>query len=115
MHPEIGLKRHTVRLVNHHPGWACLYELEAAEIRRLADELVVAVEHVGSTAVAGLPAKPILDIAIAVAGSAVIPALVERLGAAGYLDRGHAGRNGGHLLVKEFAAEVRSVHAHIVE
>src|SRR5688500_20314947 len=89
MHPEIGLKRHTVRLVNHHPGWACLYELEAAEIRRLADELVVAVEHVGSTAVAGLPAKPILDIAIAVAGSAVIPALVERLGAAGYLDRGH--------------------------
>ena len=115
MDPDIGLKRHTVRLVDHQVGWSRLYELAAAEIRRLAGDLVVAVEHVGSTAVSGLPAKPILDIAVAVPAPETIPLLAERLGAAGYLDRGHAGRDGGHLLVKELAPDVRSVHAHVVE
>src|SRR5688500_12262766 len=55
MEPDIGLRRHTVRLVDHQVGWARLYELASAEVRRFAGDLVVAVEHVGSTAVPRLP------------------------------------------------------------
>ncbi len=69
----------------------------------------------GSTAVPGLPAKPILDIAVAVQSRDTIPIVAIRLAEAGYVDRGDLGSDGGHLLVKESEAEVRIVHLHIVE
>jgi GrpB-like predicted nucleotidyltransferase (UPF0157 family) len=113
--PEIGLRRHTVRLVEHEPGWATLFAIEAELIQRCLGDLAVGIEHVGSTAVPGLVAKPILDIAIAAATSDQVPLVVERLRNAGYLDRGSSGSGGGHLLVKEAAADVRTVHAHVVD
>jgi GrpB-like predicted nucleotidyltransferase (UPF0157 family) len=51
---------------------------------------VLAIEHVGSTAVPGLPAKPVLDIDIIV-GRGVVDATVRALEAAGYLHRGDLG------------------------
>ena len=79
----IGLRRHTVRLVEHDSAWAALFEDEARRVRDAAGDLVVDVQHVGSTAVPGLPAKPILDLAIAASGSDSIPELVRRLVAIG--------------------------------
>ena len=111
----IGLRRHTVRLVEHEPGWAALFASEASVIRRRVGDIIVDVQHVGSTAVAELLAKPILDIAIAVSAPDAVPLVADRLRDAGYLDRGSAGRNGGHLLVKEAAPDVRTVHVHVVD
>jgi GrpB-like predicted nucleotidyltransferase (UPF0157 family) len=111
----IGLKRHTVQVVEHDPAWAMLFESEAQAIRQHGGSLVLDVQHVGSTAVSGLPAKPILDIAVAVRASDAIPELVKRLVAVGYLDRGDGGRDGGYLLVRDSEPEVRIVHLHIVE
>ena len=113
--PAIGLRRFTVRLVEHEPAWAALFASEAAEIRRHAGEGVVDVQHVGSTAVPGLMAKPILDIAVAVSTPETVPIVAHRLGDGGYIDRGSAGRDGGHLVVKEAAPDVRTVHIHIVD
>ena len=110
----IGLQRHTVRIVEHDPAWSELYAAEARGLRAAAGGLLLDVQHVGSTAVAGLPAKPILDIAVAVQTRATIPGLVQRLTASGYLDRGDGGDNGGYLLVKDSAPEVRTAHLHIV-
>jgi GrpB-like predicted nucleotidyltransferase (UPF0157 family) len=111
----IGLRRHTVRVVEHDPEWASLFEEEAATICRAGGPLVLDVQHVGSTAVPGLPAKPILDIAVAVRSSGDIPELVRRLTAVGYIDRGDGGRDGGYLLVRDSEPEVRTAHVHIVE
>jgi len=62
----LGLKRGTVELVEYNPEWAELYLVEKAELEReLGDELL-GVEHVGSTAIPGMLAKPILDVAVAV-------------------------------------------------
>ena len=113
--PPIGLRRHTVRLVEHEPGWAALFASEATAIRRLLGDIIVDVQHVGSTAVPGLVAKPILDIAIAASAPDLVVLVADRLRDAGYLDRGSAGRNGGHLLVKEAAPDVRTVHLHVVD
>ncbi len=110
----IGLRRHTVRLVEHDSAWAALFEDEARRVRDAAGDLVVDVQHVGSTAVPGLPAKPILDLAIAASGSDSIPELVRRLVAIGYIDQGDAGSDGGYLLVRESRPEVRVAHLHIV-
>ncbi len=110
----IGLRRHTVALVAHDPAWAALFAAEARAIQSAAGDLVLQVEHVGSTAVPALPAKPILDLAIAVRDREALPELVRRLVAAGYLDRGDAGSDGGYLLVKEALPEVRTAHLHLV-
>ncbi len=111
----IGLRRHTVRLVEHDPDWATLFAQEADTIRAHLGGLAAEIEHVGSTAVPGLVAKPILDIAIGVSRDGDVPAVAERLTAAGYVDRGYAGRSGGHLLIREAAPDIRTVHAHVVD
>ncbi len=53
--------------------------------------VALAVEHVGSTAVPGLAAKPIIDIDVIVATSAQVPLAVERLATLGYVYRGDLG------------------------
>lgn len=111
----LGLKRHTVRLVPYDPRWAVLFESEAAALWECVRNLVVDIQHVGSTAAPDMLAKPILDVAVAVTSRRVIPEVASRLARAGFVDRGDAGSDGGYLLVKELEPDVRLVHVHIVE
>jgi GrpB-like predicted nucleotidyltransferase (UPF0157 family) len=56
-----------IEIVGYDPRWPLLFDEEAARLRRVLDpSLVVGLEHFGSTAIPGLPAKPIIDILIAV-------------------------------------------------
>src|SRR5678815_3715102 len=106
----IGLERHTVRLVEHDREWASLFAVEEARLRERIGDLVADIQHVGSTAVPGLVAKPILDIAVAVASREKIALVVGRLRDLGYIDRGDAGSEGGYLLVSESKPGVRTAH-----
>ncbi|CAA9329252.1 MAG: Uncharacterised protein family UPF0157 (COG2320) [uncultured Gemmatimonadetes bacterium] len=80
----------TLRLVEYDPVWA---ERFAAEAGRIGDALGTraAIEHVGSTAVPGLPGKPVLDVAIAVASEGEADACVAPLEGLGYDYRGPCG------------------------
>jgi GrpB-like predicted nucleotidyltransferase (UPF0157 family) len=69
------------------PRWPELYAREAARLRAVLGERAVAVEHVGSTSVPGLPAKPIVDILLVVPDPADEPAYRPALEAAGYVLR----------------------------
>jgi GrpB-like predicted nucleotidyltransferase (UPF0157 family) len=63
------------------PRWPELFRRAEGELRRALGEDAVAIEHVGSTAVPGLPAKPVIDIAIAVRSlSAGVVVAIEWLG-----------------------------------
>lgn len=110
----IGLKRRTVDVVPYRAEWAQLFLDEKARIMAAIGELIVDIQHVGSTAVPELAAKPILDIAIAVEDDRVMPAITRGLEQIGYIDRGNGGRHGGYLFVKECAPDVRTHHVHIV-
>ena len=106
----IGLKRNTVKVVDYDPDWA-MPALEGCRVvRNACGELLVEVQHVGSTAVPELPAKPILDIAAALATIDSMPEIVRRLTRIGYLDRGDQGDAGGHVLVLESSPDIRTVH-----
>ena len=74
----------TVRVVDYDPAWLALYEAHAAKIRAALGDAALAIEHVGSTSVPGLAAKPVIDINLAVADSADEDAYAARLDAAGY-------------------------------
>jgi GrpB-like predicted nucleotidyltransferase (UPF0157 family) len=93
---------------------ASAFDQLAAELRGALGERAVAVEHVGSTAVLGLVAKPILDLAVGLASTTdpdhVIPA-IERLGCQ---FRGDKGDTGGLLFVLEDRPAHRIAHVHVV-
>ena len=74
-----------IRIVDHDPAWA---GLASAELRRIADAIgpaAVRLEHVGSTAVAGLAAKPVLDLQVSVVDVGDRAAYVPALEGLGYL------------------------------
>jgi GrpB-like predicted nucleotidyltransferase (UPF0157 family) len=74
----------TVTLAEYDPEWPKLYEREAERIRTLLGDLVVLLEHVGSTSVPGLAAKPIIDILLEVPDSDDEDTYLPALEAAGY-------------------------------
>lgn len=76
-----------VLIVDYDPTWPEMFRREEARIRGALGERALLVEHIGSTAVPGLPAKPCIDIMLAVADSADEPAYVPDLEAAGYVLR----------------------------
>lgn len=74
----------TVTLADYDPEWPKLFEREAGRIRDVLGERVLVLEHVGSTSVPGLCAKPIVDILLEVPDSDDEDTYVPALEAAGY-------------------------------
>ena len=110
----IGLKRGTVRVVSSANEWPLAFAQERHCLCTRLGHLVLDIQHIGSTAVPGLAAKPIIDIAVAVASRADVQRCRPLLVALGYLDRGDRGRKGGYVFVRERAPEVRTHHLHMV-
>jgi GrpB-like predicted nucleotidyltransferase (UPF0157 family) len=73
-----------IEIHDYDPGWPLRFEQEQALVRSSLGERVVRIEHVGSTSVPGLAAKPIIDIALEVRDSAAESEYVPVLEAAGY-------------------------------
>jgi GrpB-like predicted nucleotidyltransferase (UPF0157 family) len=73
-----------IEIRDYEPAWPRWYAREAGRIRRVLGDRVVRLEHAGSTAVPGLPAKPVLDMVLEVLDSADESAYVPPLVAAGY-------------------------------
>jgi GrpB-like predicted nucleotidyltransferase (UPF0157 family) len=76
-----------VELHEYDPTWPALFAREDARIRAALGDKALLVEHVGSTSVPGLAAKPIIDIVLVVADSANEEAYVPALTGAGYVVR----------------------------
>jgi GrpB-like predicted nucleotidyltransferase (UPF0157 family) len=75
----------TVQLVEYDSQWPKLFEQEAERVRRALGEDALLLEHVGSTSVPGLAAKPKIDILLVVGDSADESAYVPALEGAGYV------------------------------
>jgi GrpB-like predicted nucleotidyltransferase (UPF0157 family) len=74
-----------IDLVPHDPQWVGEFEREAAAIRNALSDVLLRIEHVGSTAVPDLPAKPIIDIQVSVRDIEEREAFVRPLERLGYL------------------------------
>lgn len=102
-----GPERREIRLVPWEPAWQVAFELQRLRIGQALGSRALRIDHIGSTAVPGLPAKPIVDVDLSVADSededAYLPALEE----AGYALRV---RERGHRMVRSRALDV---HVHV--
>lgn len=74
-----------VQIVDYNPEWSRLFEREAERVRAVLGDQVLLLEHVGSTSVPGLAAKPKIDLLLVLANSADEQAYVSRMEAAGYV------------------------------
>lgn len=72
-------------LVPHNPAWAAWAREEIAHLKELFAGVRATFHHIGSTAVPGIWAKPIVDIIVEVADSKLLAAARSRLASAGYL------------------------------
>ncbi len=110
----LGLDPSEVRLSPHNPAWLELGQQECATVAALLGDLAVSVEHIGSTAVPGMEAKPILDIAASVGDQVPIDDVVARLCAGdAYTYEGDRRDDGGLLFVRGEGG-LRTVHVHVV-
>ena len=76
-----------IELLDYDPDWPRLFDREAARLRSILGDQVVRLEHVGSTSVPGLAAKPIIDIVLAVPDSSEESTYLPALEAADYVLR----------------------------
>jgi GrpB-like predicted nucleotidyltransferase (UPF0157 family) len=84
---ELGLSNVPIMLAEYDPEWPALYAREAGRIRVALGKAALDVEHVGSTSVPGLTAKPIIDIVLVVSDSADEASYLPALQEAGYVLR----------------------------
>ena len=93
MSGSLGLESGTVRVVPYDPAWPDLYEAEVARLAPIlaAHGVLLAFEHMGSTAVPGLAAKPILDILAGRHSDLARDEAIAAIEAAGYIYRGEQG------------------------
>jgi GrpB-like predicted nucleotidyltransferase (UPF0157 family) len=104
-----GVEQRELFLAEHDPVWAREYSAHEARVRGAVGSTAVAVEHIGSTSVPGLAAKPILDILVTVPDITAEEDYLDPLVAEGYLVRV---REPGHRMVR---TAQRDVHIHILE
>ena len=83
----LGVPRTDVRLVPYDPRWIELYRIAASKLRDCLGHRMTAVEHIGSTAIPGLTAKPIIDIMAGVSTFDLSKELIAVLQGIGYEHR----------------------------
>lgn len=108
----LSLDQDTVKLMAHTEVWHQFFAEEEARLRNSISAYALAIEHVGSTAVCRLSAKPIIDIAVAVQQIANAKRCVTPLENIGYEYLGEHGIPGRHFFCK---GEPRTHHLHLVE
>lgn len=109
---SLGLSSGRVRLARAHDAWAAAFEKEKARIVAILGDRIVALEHVGSTAIPPVPAKPILDMLAGVRDFESARPCVGPMLTLGYSYRGEHGIPGRHYFVR---GTPRTHHLHMLE
>ena len=78
------MRTEEVIVLSYQESWKDNFEKIAQELRAVLGELATRIEHVGSTAVEGLAAKPIIDIDVVIAQETALSMVIEKLASIGY-------------------------------
>ena len=108
----IGLKPGIVKLSNYDKQWHALFEQEKLRLQATIGKDVLDIQHVGSTSIPNMSAKPIIDIAIAVSNFEEAITCISPLEQLGYVYRGENGIPRRHYFRK---GNPRTHHLHMCE
>lgn len=110
----IGLKRNTVKLEKHNPDWQKEFLKEKEILLAILGNEVLGIHHIGSTAIPGIHAKPIIDIAVEINDFEVLDSLSNKLKENGIIYRPMHDETGKRLYIKG-GEDFRTHHIHFYE
>src|SRR5918911_5008403 len=105
-----GVEKREIKIVDYDPAWPEKFETHARVIAGALGRAALRIEHIGSTSVPGLAAKPIIDVLVVVPDSADESAYLPQLEAAGYVLRVREPDWNEHRM---FRTPEQDVHIHI--
>lgn len=108
----LGLESGVVRLTTYTTEWARLFQEEKSRLLTTLGEDILDIQHVGSTSLPGMTAKPIIDIAIAVKNFEEARVCIKPIEQLGYEYKGEFGIPRRHYFVK---GNPRTHHIHMNE
>lgn len=100
-------------VTEYNPQWPGMFEVEANQFQEVFGEELIAVNHIGSTSVPGLKAKPIIDIMPVVRDIEVVDKFNDKMIGLGYEPMGEFGILGRRFFRK--GEDVRTHHIHIFQ
>ncbi len=103
----------TSKITDYDERWPLQFEAEAKRLRPIFSSRLVAIHHIGSTAVKGLAAKPEVDVLVAVTGRKLLDAWLDSLNELGY--RRGSDLVEGHYFFKRDVHGVRTHKLHVCE
>lgn len=111
----LGLKRGTVRLERYNHQWCKLFEKEKTGLKQVLGKKFIAAEHIGSTAISGIKAKPIIDLMVAIRNLNDWEWLRKPLAKLGYEFRRDFRKEQEHILFVKGPEENRTHYLKVAE
>lgn len=111
----IGLKRGTVRLISHQEEWGENAKNIIEKLNQLLGSTVIDIQHIGSTAIPLIHAKPIIDIVVGVRELDDILPYIELLKQHDFIYRGRDDVKHILFVMGDFENDIRTHHIHVVK
>lgn len=108
----LGVPKNSVELCPYDPSWKEEFEKEKKILKKVLGDYALDIQHVGSTSIPGLSAKPIIDIAVAVGSLDVLYKLIPILTEAGYGVKNYI-EDKGEVLASKGGEEYNTHFVHI--
>lgn len=106
-------KTKIIEIVPYDPQWKIEFEKIKEMINEYIGDLILKIEHVGSTSIEGLAAKPIIDLDVVIESYDVLPKIIERLGKEGYEYQGNLGILGREAFQRTFEDGFMKYHLYV--
>lgn len=110
----LGLKRGIVELCDHDKAWEQKAAQTIEKLKVIFGNVATDIQHVGSTSIMNIKAKPIIDIAVAVSGFDEVMKLVLALEQSGFMHRQHDVAGDILFVCGDKNADIRTHHIHVV-
>lgn len=111
----IGLKRNIVKLYPHSDEWRRVAEVTIKDLKDIFSDKAIDIQHIGSTSIKEIKAKPIIDIAVGVKSFEDVDKVIETLEDRGFI---HIVKNDDESQMffscGDFGADTRTHHIHVV-
>ncbi|WP_379134069.1 GrpB family protein [Paenibacillus sp. sgz500958] len=102
-----------VEIVSYNPHWKTDFNKIKEMINSYINDLIISIEHVGSTSIEGLSAKPIIDLDVVIENYAILPSIIERLKAHGFEHEGNLGVEGREAFRRTYEDRQPKYHLYV--
>ncbi|MBC6973370.1 GrpB family protein [Bacillus sp. Xin] len=106
-------KTRVIEIKPYNPEWKTEFQKIKLMIESYIGDLILRIEHVGSTSVEGLAAKPIIDIDVIIESYDILPDIIKRLEKEGYHHQGNLGVEGREAFQRNKEDHVMKYHLYV--